>query len=277
VNRCLAFATAVLAAVACWAGPGITTASADAVLASCPFDGQGFSNTDGIDRGFYVTGFSGIALDDVTLGDAASTPGTYTLKLTARSGTFNGPVIGAPSVTANLPKTSTAHVSFPFFAAPVVMGSTVTFSQTATGPGTVGYDSGSNDIGAHPGVCPNIVQTEGTSPPLDTFRREGVAITVNGLLPNDFTYKVKGKRLLLTVKAPGDASVKAASKKGALLKGSSATGSAPTIAVPLRLTKLGKRKLGDLGKVRAKAIITFTPTGSGNPNTRTAKLKIKKK
>jgi Kelch motif len=104
---------------------------------------------------------------------------------------------------------------------------------------------------------------------------------------NAFSYRVRGKRLLVTVEASGTVEVKgekggsrAASarkrKKRSPLRPSSASGGPGTIAVPLRLGKAAKGKLRRKGKVRVRATITFSPQG-GLANSQTAKLKIKAK
>jgi Kelch motif len=104
---------------------------------------------------------------------------------------------------------------------------------------------------------------------------------------NGFSYRVRGKRLLVTVQASGTVEVRgekggsrAASarkrKKRSPLRPSSASGGPGTIAVPLRLGKAAKGKLRRKGKVRVRATITFSPQG-GLANSQTAKLKIKAK
>jgi hypothetical protein len=106
---------------------------------------------------------------------------------------------------------------------------------------------------------------------------------------NAFSYRVRGKRLLVTVQASGTAEVKAPQgrkaataakrgkrRKGQGLKPSSASGGPGTIAVPLRLSKAAKGKLRRKGKVRVRAAITFSPQG-GLASSRAAKLKIKAK
>jgi hypothetical protein len=103
---------------------------------------------------------------------------------------------------------------------------------------------------------------------------------------NEFTFSVKGKRLLVAVNAQGtvdvlDAGTRAASAAGKkrrrlLLRPSSAAGGPPTVTVQLALTKTAKQKLRQKGKVSVKARITFTPTG-GVARTQTARLKIKAK
>jgi CSLREA domain-containing protein len=102
---------------------------------------------------------------------------------------------------------------------------------------------------------------------------------------NVFTVgKLKGMKLTLTVPGPGAVVVNdaqtgtgraIASAGPKLLKHSSATAAAAgKVIVTLKLTKKGKQKLADKGKVRVKAAITFTPSG-GTPRTTTKKLKVK--
>ena len=102
---------------------------------------------------------------------------------------------------------------------------------------------------------------------------------------NTFSFKVKGKRLVASVQASGkvtvsDAaaplSVSTAKKRKLLLKPSSGSGDPPTVPVTLHLTKLGKTRLRQKGKLKIRARITFAPQG-GLANSQTAKLKIKTK
>jgi hypothetical protein len=100
---------------------------------------------------------------------------------------------------------------------------------------------------------------------------------------NDFTIgKLKGRKLSLNVPGPGTVSVAnvggggksalAAAKK--LLKTSTASAAAAGIVkVKLKLTKLASSLIAENGKLKAKAAITFTPTG-GEPKTITKKLKL---
>ncbi len=103
---------------------------------------------------------------------------------------------------------------------------------------------------------------------------------------NTFSFRVKGRKLIVSVQASGKVSVSDAAsslnasvakkKRRLLLKPSSASGDPPTIAVALRLSKLAKQRLRQRGKVKVRTRITFTPQG-GLANTQTAKLKIKGK
>jgi hypothetical protein len=103
--------------------------------------------------------------------------------------------------------------------------------------------------------------------------------------PNTFSAKVKGKKLIVTVENEGTVQVveagggkgkkaAAARKKAKRLKKSTATGKQPQIVVKLKLTKQGKARLRDKGKLTIKTKITFSPQG-GTPRTQTKKLKLK--
>jgi hypothetical protein len=150
---------------------GVAAAS---VIVSCPF---GSSGGDDITRAFYVTSYPGSNLATVRLEYDANPAGMYTISLTARLGAFNGPIIGSTqTVTVNLPSTSSeASVTFDFGGAPVTPGSTVTFTQAkVAGPGTAYFNKGI-------GPCSHVVETEGTSPPLDTTRGNSVGLEISQL------------------------------------------------------------------------------------------------
>jgi hypothetical protein len=114
-----------------------------------------------------------------------------------------------------------------------------------------------------------------------------VELQPSELPSNAFKAKVKGKKLLVSVQAPGTVSVADAKarlsageskkkKRRLLLKTSSASGAPPTIVVKLRLTKLAQKMLRQKGKVVAKARVTFAPN-RGIPKTQSLKLKIRGK
>lgn len=145
-------------------------------LYSCAFSGTG----DGLDRGFYVDNFPAKRLDDVTLGYRANGAGTYIVELTAREHTYDGRLIGKRRVeftgsgggTDEIPKT------YDFGGATVTEGETVTFSQEI-----IERPSGSSlfyDIG-DPSGCTDIIQTQGTSPPLDSSRSDSVGLEINSV------------------------------------------------------------------------------------------------
>jgi hypothetical protein len=116
------------------------------------------------------------------------------------------------------------------------------------------------------------------------------ASVVNWNASNAFTAKLKGRKLIVSVSAPGTVAVSDARAKQAKLsaqsakkkkrrlglKPSSGSGGPPQVTVKLKLTKSAKQKLRRTGKVKVKAKITFTPN-RGFASTQTKKLKIKSK
>jgi hypothetical protein len=138
--------------------------------------GNGTGTGDGLDRGFYVTGYPGSNLHDVTLHYETSNGAVaHTIMLTARLGTYDGPVIGTASVTsASIPTSSFLALNFTFPDPAVAAGSTIAFTQTFTGAGSMLYDFSG-------GLCPGVIETEGTTPPLDSLRfgGRGVVVTIN--------------------------------------------------------------------------------------------------
>jgi hypothetical protein len=119
-----------------------------------------------------------------------------------------------------------------------------------------------------------------------------VELQASELPPNQFGLKVKGKKLMVAVKAPGSVTIedsveplsaanangneKHKKKRTLLLNPDVRKGGPPTISVPLQLTKPGRETLNRKGRVRVKARITFTPD-FGIAKTRTVKLTIKRK
>ena len=140
---------------------------------------------DLISRGFYLPSYPGIALTTAYLYLGADTAGTYTFTLTARSGGYGGTLLGTASATANLSGGRSNLVPIAFNFSPslsTVEGTTVAFAiNEVSGPGAatqVFYSVGSCGLGDRtcsvPG--PQVIETEGTTPPLDTFRRNGVSL-----------------------------------------------------------------------------------------------------
>ena len=130
-------------------------------------------------RGFYIPNYPGNTLDSVQLRYSARTAGAYRIILTARRNAYNGAVLGSSTVTVNLNGSDTENraVTFAFPSVRITEGSRVCFIQTLdSGPSTSLYYS----VPA-PGVgCTDVIQTDGTSAPLDDFRRNGVNIVVRG-------------------------------------------------------------------------------------------------
>jgi len=151
-------------------------AATDQTLVSCPFSGgnAGYNLT----RGIFVTGYQGTNLDQVALAYIPGSPGSYTITLIARSGTYDGPIIGTAATDVTLTNTAgSTPVTFSFGAKPVPQGSTVAFTQSYTGAGILQLDPGTT-------VCPNVTLTNGTTPPLDTTLSHIAGLTIAQALPN---------------------------------------------------------------------------------------------
>lgn len=160
--------------------PAAHTLAADTpVTMSCPTGDGG----DGLDRGFYVENFAGNRLDAVTLWYTAAEPGTVNVTLTARLGTYDGSVIGSVSESFAVDSGWTMH-TFSFGGAAIPMGSTIAFSQSSATP-FLYYNYGNGPIGTMTSDCPNFTQTPGTTPPLDSFRRDTVGVIIEGRIVED--------------------------------------------------------------------------------------------
>lgn len=146
------------------------------LLVDCAEPGSEPSGGDFISRGFYVGSYPGSSLARVTIGLAASSPGAFRMRLTARAGTYDGPVLGVAEVDVSLTSTMAA-TSFDFSATSIMSGSTVTFVvDKMSGP----FGSVSVATGPLAGSVCAVTETNGTSPPLDTFRRAGLWIRIWG-------------------------------------------------------------------------------------------------
>jgi hypothetical protein len=173
--RALSTLSALLLSLCCAAAASATSWN---LTAACGFSGEGGDLTD---RGIYLTNYPGSNLSQVELRYTASSgaTGLWVLSLTARRGSFDGPIIGStqiatPTITHDLTTHGEDTVIFDFNGAPVTPGDTITFTQTAQyiggGSGFIYFDTGS-------GPCSNVTETEETThPPLDTFRRATVGI-----------------------------------------------------------------------------------------------------
>lgn len=143
-------------------------------LYSCPFNGTGGDN---LDRGFYVEDFPDERLDAVTLQYYPKAAGNYKLELTAREGGYDGRLIGRRTVSFNSSSSSDVkRQTYDFGGATVTEGAVVAFShEVVRQPGSAGI---SYDTASDSGGCPDIVQTNGTSPPLDSTRRDSVGLQI---------------------------------------------------------------------------------------------------
>jgi hypothetical protein len=150
--------------------------------------GFGFDGGDRTTRGFYAENFPATTLGGVVLVmQSAGASGLHSITLTARADSYDGPVVGASSIDVDLTSTP-QQVSFDFSNAVVASGSTVTFEiAVASDPSSLGYAFYDTGDGT---ACPDITQTNGTSPPLDSFRRNTVGVEIYAVSGNQTIYSV---------------------------------------------------------------------------------------
>ncbi len=146
-------------------------------LVNCPANPAG--SGDRIDRGLYLPSFPGTSLGVVVLHFACQSSDERTFALTARHGTYDGPILGVAQATV-VPSgavSGAASARFDFRGVPVVQGSTVTFAlELLSGsPIQCFYNKGVNE-GELCGEL--VVETEGTEPPLSVFRNYVMGITI---------------------------------------------------------------------------------------------------
>ena len=133
---------------------------------------------DRIERGFYVPSFPGNSLDSARLVFSSSTAGSYTVRLTVRSNTYDGIVLSSDATTFSLSSSVDLPVTFNFPSTRIREASRVCFIITqVSGPSTSLFYGVHNSF---TGGCTTVVETEGTTPPIDTFRRNGVNLILNG-------------------------------------------------------------------------------------------------
>ena len=150
---------------------GNPTSIAAATNVDCPWVPGG--GGDEIDRGFYVTNYQGTTIDTVTLRHSTDNTGSKTITLVVRLYSYDGPLVGAVTVTRNVTGTGTDTV-FDFGNAAVPAGSTITFTQVLNAGSTrVFFDTGFTP-------CDDVTETNGTTPPLDFFRRQSAGVKIVG-------------------------------------------------------------------------------------------------
>lgn len=108
-----------------------SVAAQTTTLVSCPFAPAA---GDQVTRGFYVQNYAGATLNSVTLQFSANVAEAKTISLTARSGAYNGPVIGTATATGTIGSgAAITPLVFNFGNAAVAPGSTVTFANDDRG------------------------------------------------------------------------------------------------------------------------------------------------
>jgi hypothetical protein len=179
-----ATALVTLAMLAFLTGPGGNALLAQSyfgplLAVSCPYYGQGYAD---LSHGFYVTGYPGNNLSLVTLGYNTPTPGLFSISLTARRNSYDGPRIGTTqtaTVNVGTVLSGETFVTFDFGGAPVSYGDTITFTQSwnqlSSPDNTFGYlyyDAGRGNCGS------GIFETQNTAPPLDVVTANGVGVAI---------------------------------------------------------------------------------------------------
>jgi hypothetical protein len=140
---------------------------------SCPFLGTGSTVTF---DGFYIAGYPGNNLSQVTLGYTGGVAQFYSVSLTAHRNTFDGPILGTPQTAFfYAPASGETLVTFDFGGAPVTPGDTIAFTQDFAILGEIGsllyYDAGT-------GPCARVFATMGTAPPLGTPAPWSVGVSI---------------------------------------------------------------------------------------------------
>lgn len=130
---------------------------------------------DRVDRGFYIESYPGVTLEQVLLRFEANIAGSYTYRMTVRRDAYDGIEVGTAEKAYTFTKTDVAiPIRFDFDRLVVTSGSRITFEiEQLSGPGGTSYDVRFSQ------GCP-ITQTNGTTPPLDSFRRSGITALVYG-------------------------------------------------------------------------------------------------
>ncbi len=144
------------------------------VLLTC----TGQPGGDLVDRGFYVRSYPGNSLDSARLVISGGTPGNHALTMTVRQGTYDGRVVGTATESFSLlgAYPQNVPVTFRFPSVRVQEGRPLCFILSVRAGSGPLYYSVADTVGG----CTTVVETEGTTPPLDTFRRYGVNLVING-------------------------------------------------------------------------------------------------
>ncbi len=137
------------------------------------------SGGDSITRAFYIEAYPGTSLKSVTLWFYTGTTQTYNITLKAVADTFDGAVLGVKTVAAGLNATL-SPVVFEFDPElSITENNVVAFIITKAESETVFMGTASDETTALGAAC-IVTQTNGTTAPLSTWRRDGISIIVNG-------------------------------------------------------------------------------------------------
>ena len=143
------------------------------------------ANGDLISRAFYIQSYPGNTLSRTDLWLMPNAPGTYTFSLIACVNAFDGTQIGSANTTVTLNDTQNyTLVSFNFPPSSVVPGSLITFKISKLSGPDAAITFNVNTVGG----CP-VVETEDATPPLSTFRKDGIAIKIYGDPPQTTSWQ----------------------------------------------------------------------------------------
>ena len=151
------------------------------LLINYPMDPED-TGGDKLHRGFYIKAFPGTSLSQVDLWIGAKEAGDYIFEITAREGTYDGPIIEKSLANIYLTENSEDKLltTFNFSSRPVQVNSIVTFAINKIGGPGICYFAIQGEYGDIPQEDILLIETEGTTPPLDIFNRNGIAIRVYG-------------------------------------------------------------------------------------------------
>ena len=164
-------------------GSNNSTTGTGTIVALYNYPQSGTAGGDNNSRGFYITSYPGKTLSKITLWLSATTgyAGSYTIILTATNGSYSGTSIGSTTTTATLPVYSTEiPVDFDFGNISVSPGTTVAFTLSVSGTNTTCFFDVLGNYGSLTGSAIGVVETVGTTPPLDSINRYGISIIVYG-------------------------------------------------------------------------------------------------
>jgi hypothetical protein len=142
------------------------------VVVESPFSD---SAGDDLNRGFYVENYGADNLSQVVLQFFTHHTGVYETSLTVRIGTYDGAIVGETKYLSTSMEADVFHeVVYDFGGIDIPVGSLLTFTQEEIGSDELYYNTG---LSPHP----QITQTNGTAPPLDSFRRDKVGVTITAI------------------------------------------------------------------------------------------------
>lgn len=148
---------------------------------SLPFASDVVDGGDFLDRGFYAQNYGADNIDTVELHYFGRTSGDYQVRLIVRQDTYDGTIVATDTVTKHFDAYVIDTIVFQLGAASTTFGGTLTFTQellmSADPDDIFYYDTGPGGLSDYQGV----VETNGTTPPLDTFRRDGVGVVITAV------------------------------------------------------------------------------------------------